>query len=107
MICFNLKISDWGFKLVHILVHITVLSQEVFVQNVTFVIFCRKPCLGTWWMSWPLGYHGQVQMSTCTKLRTTMMHLTNGTLISLEKKQRQNTYSHMGHTWKILAYYSH
>jgi hypothetical protein len=21
-------------------------SQEVFVQNVTFVIFCRKPCVG-------------------------------------------------------------
>ncbi len=104
-ICSNLKIGDWGFKwwtywYILWFFHKMWLLLS-FVGSHAWV-------LGTWWMSWPLGYHGQMRMSTCTKL-TTMMHLANGSygnLISLEKKQRPNIHSHIGHTWKILAYYS-
>jgi len=62
--------------------------------------------LGTWWMSCPLGYHGQAWMNTLIKSRTTMMHLAIGSygdLIHHKRNKGQISIS----IWVILGKYWH
>jgi len=57
-----------------------VCSQEMIVQNIVFVIFCRKPHMGfghvvdvmVVWIPWA-SVDGYID-----KMKTTMIHLANG-----------------------------
>jgi hypothetical protein len=79
-----------------------ILSQEVFVQNVTSVIFCRKPWVGlghmanimATWIPWASvnEYIHKIKNNNDAPCQWVIWQFD-----SLEKKQRPNIHSHMGH----------